>query len=144
MVGVNAGIVSTEVAPFGGVKQSGVAVKVRNTGWMNISRLSIDGGTGQLSHHICSIFAETCLKRPNTYKKVTNMVLLLHQRSKEIKTQEYRVGLLPSSVKEFVTQNSEIAGRDRRGCADPGFTIDIYKEAGAKITASAKDLKKPK
>ena len=34
IVGVNTGIISTEVAPFGGVKQSGLAAKAAATAWM--------------------------------------------------------------------------------------------------------------
>jgi acyl-CoA reductase-like NAD-dependent aldehyde dehydrogenase len=30
-VGINSGIISTEVAPFGGVKESGLGVKAQNT-----------------------------------------------------------------------------------------------------------------
>ena len=38
MVGVNAGIISTEVAPFGGVKQSGLGREGSSTASRNISR----------------------------------------------------------------------------------------------------------
>ena len=34
MVGVNAGIISNAVAPFGGVKESGIGAKGRAMGWM--------------------------------------------------------------------------------------------------------------
>lgn len=58
---------------------------------------------------------------------------------KEIKTQEYRVGLVPSSVKEFVTQGHQVLVETGAG-AKIGFTDDIYTEAGAKIAATAKEV----
>jgi alanine dehydrogenase len=58
---------------------------------------------------------------------------------KEIKTQEYRVGLVPSSVKEFVTQGHQVLVETGAG-AQIGFTDEIYTEAGAKIAASAKEV----
>ena len=38
MVGVNTGLITTEVAPFGGVKQSGSAAKARSTASTSTSR----------------------------------------------------------------------------------------------------------
>jgi succinate-semialdehyde dehydrogenase/glutarate-semialdehyde dehydrogenase len=40
MIGINTGLISNEVAPFGGVKQSGSAAKARSTGSTSISRSS--------------------------------------------------------------------------------------------------------
>jgi alanine dehydrogenase len=63
---------------------------------------------------------------------------------KEIKTQEYRVGLVPSSVKEFVTQGHQVLVETGAG-AKIGFTDDIYTEAGAQRSPPPprKFLKKP-
>jgi len=38
MVGVNTGLITTEVAPFGGVKESGLGARARITAWKNMSR----------------------------------------------------------------------------------------------------------
>ena len=38
MVGVNTGLITTEVAPFGGVKEVASAAKARITAWKNMSR----------------------------------------------------------------------------------------------------------
>ena len=46
MVGINTGIISTEVAPFGGVKQSGSAAKARSTASRTISRSSTCASAG--------------------------------------------------------------------------------------------------
>src|SRR5688572_25359990 len=58
---------------------------------------------------------------------------------KEIKTQEYRVGLVPSSVKELVAAGHEVLIETNAGAAI-GFTDEIYKQAGAKIAGSAKEV----
>ena len=58
---------------------------------------------------------------------------------KEIKTQEYRVGLVPSSVKEFVNHGHEVLIESGAGAAI-NFTDDIYREAGAKIVGSAAEV----
>ena len=58
---------------------------------------------------------------------------------KEIKTQEYRVGLVPSSVKEFVSKGHEVLVETGAGAAI-NFTDEIYKKAGAKIASSAKEV----
>ena len=41
MVGINSGILSTEVAPFGGVKESGIGREVQLKELMNIWKLNI-------------------------------------------------------------------------------------------------------
>jgi len=41
IVGINTGLISTEVAPFGGVKQSGLGREVHTTEWMNSWRSNI-------------------------------------------------------------------------------------------------------
>jgi alanine dehydrogenase len=58
---------------------------------------------------------------------------------KEIKTQEYRVGLVPSSVKEFVRAGHQVLVETNAGAAI-GFSDEIYKEAGATIAKSAKEV----
>ena len=58
---------------------------------------------------------------------------------KEIKTQEYRVGLVPSSVKEFVNNGHEVIIETNAGAAI-NFTDDIYRAAGAKIAKSAAEV----
>jgi alanine dehydrogenase len=58
---------------------------------------------------------------------------------KEIKKQEHRVGLVPSSVKEFVTMGHEVLVETGAGAAI-NFTDDVYKKAGAKIATSAEEV----
>lgn len=58
---------------------------------------------------------------------------------KEIKTQEYRVGLVPSSVKEFVNNGHEVIIESGAGAAI-NFTDDIYRAAGAKIVDTAEEI----
>lgn len=58
---------------------------------------------------------------------------------KEIKTLEYRVGLVPSSVREFVRNGHEVLVETGAGAAI-NFTDDVYREAGAKIAASAQEV----
>ena len=41
IVGINVGIISTEVAPFGGVKESGIGREGSSTGWKNFSKSNI-------------------------------------------------------------------------------------------------------
>lgn len=58
---------------------------------------------------------------------------------KEIKTLEHRVGLVPSSVKEFVANGHEVLIETGAGAAI-NFTDQIYHEAGAKIAGSAAEV----
>ena len=58
---------------------------------------------------------------------------------KEIKTQEYRVGLVPSSVKEFIKNGHQVLVETGAGKAI-NFTDKMYEEAGAKIAGSAKEV----
>lgn len=58
---------------------------------------------------------------------------------KEIKTQEYRVGLVPASVKELVARGHDVIVETGAGAAI-NFTDDKYEAAGAKIVSSAKDV----
>ena len=58
---------------------------------------------------------------------------------KEIKTQEYRVGLVPSSVKELVRAGHQILVETGAG-SQIGFSDDLYIEAGAKIAGNAKEV----
>ena len=58
---------------------------------------------------------------------------------KEIKTQEYRVGLVPASVKELVARGHEVIVETAAGAAI-NFTDEMYKAAGASIVATAKEV----
>lgn len=58
---------------------------------------------------------------------------------KEIKTLEHRVGLVPSSVKEFVSQGHEVLVETGAGAAI-NFTDAHYEAAGAKIAANAAEV----
>ena len=58
---------------------------------------------------------------------------------KEIKTLEYRVGLVPSSVKELVNSGHDVIIETGAGAAI-SFTDDVYQKAGAKIVGSAADV----
>ena len=58
---------------------------------------------------------------------------------KEIKNHEYRVGLIPTSVKQFVREGHEILVQKDAGLGS-GFTDEDYKAVGAKIIDSAKEI----
>jgi len=58
---------------------------------------------------------------------------------KEIKTLEYRVGLVPSSVKEFVSRGHEVIIETGAGAAI-NFSDADYEKAGAKIVPDAKTV----
>ena len=58
---------------------------------------------------------------------------------KEIKTLEYRVGLVPSSVKEFTSRGHEVLMETNAG-AGINFTDADYEQAGAKIASSAQEV----
>lgn len=58
---------------------------------------------------------------------------------KEIKTLEHRVGLVPSSVKEFVKNGHEVIVESGAGAAI-NFTDEVYKQAGARIVQSAREI----
>lgn len=58
---------------------------------------------------------------------------------KEIKTHEYRVGLIPGSVRELTRAGHKVLIESQAG-AGIGFTDEIYKEAGAEIFATAKEI----
>lgn len=58
---------------------------------------------------------------------------------KEIKKQEHRVGLVPSSVKEFVAHGHNVIVETGAG-AGIGFTDEDYKSAGAEIALTAEDI----
>lgn len=58
---------------------------------------------------------------------------------KEIKNHEYRVGLTPAGVKEFVTFGHEVMVEDNAG-ASIGFDNDQYIAAGATINDSAEEI----
>src|SRR5216683_1638794 len=56
---------------------------------------------------------------------------------KEIKTHEYRVGLVPGSVRELVLHGHKVMVESGAG-AGIGFTDDAYRAAGAEIAPDAK------
>lgn len=58
---------------------------------------------------------------------------------KEIKTDEYRVGLTPYSVHELVNHGHQVFVEHNAG-ADIGFGDDAYKAAGASIANTAADV----
>tara|TARA_A200000159_G_scaffold154136_1_gene166706 strand:+ start:1621 stop:2748 length:1128 start_codon:yes stop_codon:yes gene_type:complete len=58
---------------------------------------------------------------------------------KEIKNHEYRVGLTPAAVKEFVMHGHKVMVETNAGTAI-GFTDEMYAEAGASIAASAEQV----
>ena len=58
---------------------------------------------------------------------------------KEIKNHEYRVGLTPAAVKEFVTHGHSVLVETNAGDAI-GFTDDLYIEAGASIATTAEQV----
>ncbi len=58
---------------------------------------------------------------------------------KEIKNHEYRVGLTPGSVREYVAHGHDVIIETKAG-AGIGAEDDAYRAAGAKIVASAKDV----
>ena len=56
---------------------------------------------------------------------------------KEIKTEEYRVGLTPSSVHELVSHGHQVIVEHHAGMGI-GFDDSVYREAGAKIAEDAR------
>ncbi len=58
---------------------------------------------------------------------------------KEIKEQEYRVGLTPGGVRELINRGHQIWVESNAG-AEIGFTNDAYKSAGAKIVDTPDEI----
>jgi len=58
---------------------------------------------------------------------------------KEIKSQEYRIGLTPDSVKTLVSEGHEVLVENNGGF-EAGFENEQYKAAGAKIINKASDI----
>lgn len=58
---------------------------------------------------------------------------------KEIKNHEYRVGLVPSVVKELTKNKHKVLVETKAG-AEIGFDDNIYKQCGATIVRSAKEV----
>ena len=58
---------------------------------------------------------------------------------KEIKNNESRVGLTPSSVKEYIHHGHQVLVEKNAGL-NSGFTDQLYIDAGAKILDSAKEV----
>ncbi len=58
---------------------------------------------------------------------------------KEIKNQEYRVGLIPASVKAMVSEGHRVLVETKAGLGS-GFSDAEYQEAGAEIVPAARDI----
>ncbi len=58
---------------------------------------------------------------------------------KEIKNHEYRVGLTPAAVKEFVAHGHQVMVETNAGTAI-GFTDELYQNAGAMIVDTAEQI----
>lgn len=58
---------------------------------------------------------------------------------KEIKNHEYRVGLTPAAVKEFVAHGHQVMVETNAGTAI-GFTDELYQNAGATIVNTAEQI----
>ena len=58
---------------------------------------------------------------------------------KEIKTHEYRVGLVPASVRELVTHGHEVIVETNAG-AGIGLGDEAYRAAGARIVPTAEEI----
>jgi alanine dehydrogenase len=58
---------------------------------------------------------------------------------REIKPDEYRVGLTPTAVREYVTHGHEVLVEAGAG-AGAGYSDDTYVKAGAKILPTAEDV----
>src|SRR5215470_12240215 len=58
---------------------------------------------------------------------------------KEIKTHEYRVGLVPASVRELILHGHQVVVQSMAG-AGIGFDDDAYRTAGASVVASAQEV----
>ncbi len=58
---------------------------------------------------------------------------------REIKAQEYRVGLIPSGVRSFVSRQHTVLVESGAGAA-AGFSDDEYAAAGARIVASREEV----
>jgi alanine dehydrogenase len=66
-------------------------------------------------------------------------IIMLIGCPKEIKPQEYRVGLTPNAVKEIILNGHKVLIEKDAG-AGSGFSDQLYEEAGAKILQSAKEI----
>ena len=58
---------------------------------------------------------------------------------KEIKTREYRVGMVPAGVKTLASKGHQVLVQKGAG-EGSGISDDMYKKAGAKIVESAKEI----
>ena len=58
---------------------------------------------------------------------------------KEIKTEEYRIGLTPPSVRELIVQGHQVLVQSQGGLGI-GITDDHYRAAGARIVDSAEEI----
>jgi len=66
-------------------------------------------------------------------------IIMLIGCPKEIKPQEYRVGLTPNAVKEIILNGHKVLIEKDAG-AGSGFSDQLYEEAGAKILQSAEEI----
>jgi alanine dehydrogenase len=58
---------------------------------------------------------------------------------REIKVQEYRVGLTPGAVREYVAAGHQLTVETGAG-SGIGASDEVYQRAGASIAASARDI----
>lgn len=58
---------------------------------------------------------------------------------KEIKRHEYRVGLIPSDVKSYISRGHEVMMQEKAGL-EAGFEDNEYEQAGAKIVSDVKKI----
>ena len=58
---------------------------------------------------------------------------------RELKNHEYRVGLVPASVRELAHHGHQVLVETKAG-AGIGFTDEIYTRAGAEIVTSPKEI----
>ena len=70
---------------------------------------------------------------------VSGGVVVLIGVPKEIKNHEYRVGLIPASVKELIASGHQVIVETNAG-AGIDFPDDDYRAAGAEIVATAKEV----
>jgi alanine dehydrogenase len=74
---------------------------------------------------------------PNLYRNKTNIMII--GCPKEIKIQEYRVGLTPEGVDALVRNGHTVYIETQAG-AGSGFSDEAYKSVGAQILATAKEV----
>ena len=58
---------------------------------------------------------------------------------KEIKNHEYRVGLVPSSVRELISHGNTVLVQTQAG-QGVGYSDDDYRAVGAEISSTAEEI----